>query len=124
VRNDAYASGIASSVKCGIAGVPDDCDGTFVLLGDMPKVSGVLLNQLIDAFEATPSARAVVPVHEGERGNPALIARALFRRGRGCGGSAHRQRRCQFRCRYTRPSALIIAPWRVSAFQSPAAKPL
>ena len=79
VRNDAYASGIASSVKCGIAGVPDDCDGTFVLLGDMPKVSGVLLNQLIDAFEATPSARAVVPVHEGERGNPALIARALFR---------------------------------------------
>ena len=79
VRNDAYASGIASSVKCGIVGVPDDCDGTFVLLGDMPKVSGVLLNQLIDAFEATPSARAVVPVHEGERGNPALIARSLFR---------------------------------------------
>ena len=79
VRNDDYASGIASSVKCGVAQVPDDCDGAFVLLGDMPKVSGALLNQLIDAFEAAPSARAVVPVHEGQRGNPALIARALFR---------------------------------------------
>lgn len=79
VRNDDYASGIASSVKCGVAQVPDDCDGAFVLLGDMPKVSGALLNQLIDAFAAAPSARAVVPVHEGQRGNPALIARALFR---------------------------------------------
>jgi molybdenum cofactor cytidylyltransferase len=78
VRNDDYASGIASSVKCGIAQVPDDCDGAFVLLGDMPKVSGALLNQLIEAFAAHPQARAVVPIYQGERGNPALISRALF----------------------------------------------
>ncbi len=78
VRNDDYASGIASSVKCGIAQVPDEYDGAFVLLGDMPKVSGALLNQLIEAFAAHPQARAVVPFYQGERGNPALISRALF----------------------------------------------
>jgi molybdenum cofactor cytidylyltransferase len=78
VRNEDYQSGIASSVKCGIGSVPNDCDGAFVLLGDMPKVSGALLNELMQAFDETSSARAVVPLHDGQRGNPALISRALF----------------------------------------------
>ena len=78
VRNDDYQTGIASSVKCGIASVPDECDGAFVLLGDMPKVSGTLLNELMQAFDEHSSVRAVVPLHNNQRGNPALISRALF----------------------------------------------
>ena len=78
VHNPAYASGMASSLKAGLAALPADAPGALVLLGDMPLVSAGLIARLTQAFAAHPSAAAVLPVHEGARGNPALIARALF----------------------------------------------
>ena len=46
----------------------------------MPAVTAPLLDRLIAAFEREPDAEAVVPVHDGRRGNPALLGRALFDR--------------------------------------------
>ncbi len=78
VHNAAYASGMASSLKAGLAAVPADAPAAIVLLGDMPLVSAALIAQLTEAFEQRPRALAVVPVHEGVRGNPVLLSRALF----------------------------------------------
>ena len=39
VRNPDFAGGLASSVKAGIAAVPDNADGAVVCLGDMPLIS-------------------------------------------------------------------------------------
>ncbi len=78
VHNPAYASGMASSLKAGLAALPPDAPGALVLLGDMPLVSAGLIARLTQAFAAHPNAAAVLPVHEGVRGNPALISRALF----------------------------------------------
>jgi molybdenum cofactor cytidylyltransferase len=78
VHNAAYASGMASSLKAGLTAVPPDADAAIVLLGDMPLVSAALIAQLTGAFAQNPRALAVVPVHEGVRGNPALLSRALF----------------------------------------------
>ena len=44
----------------------------------MPLVSSEVLDHLIATFEADMAVKAVVPVYAGQRGNPALIARALF----------------------------------------------
>ncbi len=77
-HNADYATGIASSIQRGLAEVPSDCDGALVMLGDMPLVSADIIDELISAFERNPEAKAVAPVRDGMRGNPVLLARALF----------------------------------------------
>ncbi len=78
VYNDAFETGMASSIKRGMAKVPAEATGALILLGDMPLVSSDVLDHLIATFEADMNVKAVVPVYAGQRGNPALIARALF----------------------------------------------
>ena len=79
VQNPDYASGMAGSVKAGVAALRADVDGALVLLADMPRVAVVTLDALIGAFEgADMPPDAVVPVHDGQRGNPVLLGRALF----------------------------------------------
>lgn len=77
-HNPDYATGLASSLRTGLLALPPDVSGTLVLLGDMPGVTAPLLDRLIAAFSAETGAGAVVPVHGGRRGNPALLGRALF----------------------------------------------
>ena len=77
-RNADYASGLASSLRTGLAALPADAAGALVLLGDMPGVTAPLLDRLIAAFESGDGADAAVPVTGGRRGNPALLGRALF----------------------------------------------
>ena len=48
-----------------------------MLLGDMPGLSGSVLDRLIEAF-GSAELDAVVPVHAGRRGNPALLGRNHF----------------------------------------------
>lgn len=78
VHNARFADGLASSLQHGLAAAPDDVDGAVILLGDMPAVTPGLIDQLIAAFKAKPDALAVAPVHDGQRGNPILLARELF----------------------------------------------
>ncbi len=79
VHNPHYATGLASSLRVGLSALPDDVQGVLVLLGDMPLVSAATLNQLIDAFVAE-QPDAVVPLYQGQRGNPALLGRSLFQK--------------------------------------------
>jgi molybdenum cofactor cytidylyltransferase len=78
VHNPDYATGLASSLKSGILALPEDVAGALVLLGDMPAVTPDLLQRLIEVFRAEPGATAAVPVRDSQRGNPVLLARALF----------------------------------------------
>ena len=76
--NPEFASGLASSLKAGLAATPSDAAGALVLLGDMPWIEPRLVDALIDAFLARKGALAAVPVREGRRGNPVLLGRGLF----------------------------------------------
>jgi len=78
VDNRDYRSGLASSLKGGIAALPDASAGCVVLLADMPRVSARLVDRLILAFAAHPGAAATAPVFAGRRGNPVLISQSLF----------------------------------------------
>jgi molybdenum cofactor cytidylyltransferase len=76
--NPKFASGLASSLKAGLAATPADAAGALVLLGDMPWIEPRLADAMIDAFLARPGALAAVPMRDGRRGNPVLFGRGLF----------------------------------------------
>jgi molybdenum cofactor cytidylyltransferase len=78
VHNADYAEGLGSSLRAGIAAVPDDVDGAIVCLGDMPQVDAALINKLVGAFDPERGALIVAPVIEGKRGNPVVWARRFF----------------------------------------------
>ena len=50
VDNAGYASGLASSLKTGIAALPQDAAGALVALGDMPEVTSGHIDMLLQAF--------------------------------------------------------------------------
>ena len=77
-HNPAYADGLASSLKTGIAALPGSVAGALILLGDMPAVTSALIDRLIATFSERSDALAAAPIVDGRRGNPALLARALF----------------------------------------------
>jgi molybdenum cofactor cytidylyltransferase len=73
-----HAAGLSRSLRAGLMAVPATADGALVLLADMPLVTSTLIDRLIDTFDTSPDAAAIVPTHDGRRGNPVLIARKLF----------------------------------------------
>ena len=79
VHNPDFAEGLSTSVKTGLAAVPEDVDGAIVCLGDMPQVTAPLIDKLIAAFDPERGALIVVPTIEGKRGNPVVWARRFFR---------------------------------------------
>jgi molybdenum cofactor cytidylyltransferase len=78
VHNKDFATGLASSLRTGIAAVPQRAPGAIVLLGDMPLATAELIDQLVRQFEESVWTDAIVPVIKGRRGNPVLLARSLF----------------------------------------------
>lgn len=78
VHNADYATGLAGSLKAGLAALPAGTDAAFVLLGDMPRVLPETLRHLANAAAAMPDRQAFVPVHDGQWGNPVLLRRSLF----------------------------------------------
>jgi molybdenum cofactor cytidylyltransferase len=79
VRNADFAGGLASSVKAGIAAVPESADGAVICLGDMPLIDARLIDRLIEAFAPDRGNLIAVPVADGRRGNPVLWSRRFFK---------------------------------------------
>ena len=79
VHNAKFVDGLSTSVKIGLAEVPAEVDGAIVCLGDMPQVKAPLIDRLIAAFDPEHGALVVVPVIDGQRGNPVVWARRFFR---------------------------------------------
>ncbi len=78
VHNAAFATGLASSLKAGVAALGTGVSGVAILLADMPMINGELIAALARAFAADTKASALVPVRHGQRGNPVFISEKLF----------------------------------------------
>jgi CTP:molybdopterin cytidylyltransferase MocA len=62
VHNPDFADGLSTSLKAGVAALPEDIDGTIVCLGDMPQVDAALIDRLLAGFdpERLPGSHALV----------------------------------------------------------------
>jgi molybdenum cofactor cytidylyltransferase len=78
VHNSDYADGLGTSLKAGIAAVPEDADAAIVCLGDMPQVDAALIDRLIAALGPERGALVIVPTIDGRRGNPVVWSRRFF----------------------------------------------
>lgn len=78
VDNPAFAEGLSTSLRAGIAALPADAAGALVVLADMPGVTSADLDRLLTAFESAGGAAIVRATHDGKRGNPVILPRSTF----------------------------------------------
>lgn len=78
VANEDYAEGLSTSLKKGVAALPQEIDGAMVFLGDMPDIDPALVARMIAAFAPGRGRAIVAPRCGGRLGNPVLWGRAFF----------------------------------------------
>jgi molybdenum cofactor cytidylyltransferase len=77
VRAPDYASGMAASLRAGVAAAAGS-QAMVICLGDMPLVTFDVIASLFAAHTAPEGADIVVPTYRGQRGNPVLWGRRYF----------------------------------------------
>ena len=78
VHNADFATGMASSLKAGLAAVREEADGLLVMLADMPGVRREHLDRMIEAFRREQGRAVIRAVSAGKRGNPVILPAATF----------------------------------------------
>ncbi len=74
IENLRAADGMGTSLALGIASL-GECDGAFVVLGDMPFLPTDIFAELAQYFAQHD---IVVPRHSGQSGHPVLFAKTCF----------------------------------------------
>jgi nicotine blue oxidoreductase len=76
VANPAWASGMGSSLRSGLAGLAGtDASAVVVLLVDTPWVSPDAVRRLATEAGASPAA---IATYDGRRGHPVLLSRSIW----------------------------------------------
>jgi len=74
-----YADGLSASLRAGIAAVPPEAGAAIVCLGDMPLVTGRMIDRLLETYDPDEGRLIVAPIAGGKLGNPVLWDRRFFR---------------------------------------------
>ena len=77
IRNEDYASGMASSLQMGLRALDSRNHAALVLLGDMPGVTATLIGDLVARGRETRAA-AVISVWHGRRSPPVVLHKSLW----------------------------------------------
>jgi molybdenum cofactor cytidylyltransferase len=75
--NAAYAEGIGTSLRAGLAALRADVSGAVVMLADMPQVTSGMIATLVERYRAG-TARLLVSEYDGVTAPPVLYDRSLF----------------------------------------------
>ena len=78
LQTEDYADGLSGSLKAGLAALPPEAEGFIVCLGDMPLVTGAMLDRLMAAFDPEEGRSIVMPTFRGKQGNPMLWSREFL----------------------------------------------
>ena len=73
VHNDAYSCGQEGSVRSGLGALYGSFDAVFIMPVDQPLIGAGDLTELIGAFKKRAAGHIVVPIVDGQRGNPILL---------------------------------------------------
>ena len=71
--NPEYKSGQQSSVRVGLTALSGNFDAVFIVLADQPLIGAGDLTELIAAFKKRAGGHVLVPVVNGQRGNPIVL---------------------------------------------------
>ena len=74
VLNKNFESGMASSIKAGLNHLSKNTEAFIICLGDMPKVSSNIYNQLI---KSRNKKEIIVPTYKNQQGNPVLFNNSM-----------------------------------------------
>jgi molybdenum cofactor cytidylyltransferase len=74
VRNPHPEEGQASSVRLGLEALGEAFDAVIMALADQPLINAEDVAQLIVAFKKRPAGEIVMPVVDGQRGNPIILS--------------------------------------------------
>ena len=77
VLNEDYGGGMGTSLKAGIAAVPESAAAAVSILADMPFVTSEMLSRIVDTYRES-DARLVLSDYEGVTAPPILYSRRLF----------------------------------------------
>lgn len=77
IENPLYYTGIASSLKAGLAEVSSRAQGVIFALADQPLVPPAIYRQLIDRYRSSLKL-VTYPVYQGQKGNPTLFDRRTW----------------------------------------------
>ena len=72
-HNDAHADGQDGSVRVGLAALSGGFDAVIIMPADQPLIGASDLTELIGAFKKRPAGHVVVPMVNGQRGNPIIL---------------------------------------------------
>ncbi len=79
VENSGWESGLASSLRAGIAALSDDVEAAVVTLGDQPRLDASVVRQAIDAWRRARERIEIVSTsYRGVRAHPVVFSRAVF----------------------------------------------
>lgn len=81
VENTEYELGLSTSLKAGLNAIEPKTDAAMFILGDQPKVTTELLNELIGAYKISNAQLCLpmVPNSTSNRpGNPVIISKKLY----------------------------------------------
>ncbi len=73
-HNADYANGQQGSVRVGLNALGPRFDAVLVLLADQPLIAAADLTELIAAFKKRGQGQVVVPMVNGQRGNPIVLS--------------------------------------------------
>jgi len=76
VHNPDWTTGMGSSLRVGLAALPDDADAVVISLVDQPLIGPDVVARLIAAHNG--GATVAVATYAGKRRNPALFARSTW----------------------------------------------
>lgn len=77
VQNPEWQTGMASSIRVGVASLDADSPGVLILTCDQPRLTASHLRALLAAFSSEPPVIAASH-YGGKRGTPAVFPRSLF----------------------------------------------
>ena len=72
-HNEAHADGQQGSVRVGLAALSGAFDAVIVMPADQPLIGAGDLTELIGAFKKRSAGHVVVPMVDGQRGNPIVL---------------------------------------------------
>ena len=92
VNNTCFEEGMTTSIQSGVKAASTESTGLMICLADLPFAETSDFNRLIQAFSdfrRTDSSLIIVPVYQGQRGNPVLFSaefrdKILAHKGEGC----------------------------------------